>query len=86
MNKATVLRADGTKEVLDHQPTLKEAQKIIGGWIEYVRTHEGNILVVDEDGKLKDKPVNLTASLGTFPIFIVGDVIYLEGWNGVAGD
>ena len=63
-------------------PSLSDAQKFVGGWVEVVQVNEG-ILIIDEEGKLKDKPVNHLASQmyadkwgGTADI-IVGDAIYI---------
>ena len=69
-------------------PSLSDAQKFVGGWVEVVRVNDG-ILIIDEEGKLKDKPVNEVASkmyadkYGDEDI-IVGDAIYIP--NGVVSD
>ena len=85
MGKATVLRVDGKEELLDHRPTLKEAQQIVGGYIELLPVHGSRItLVLDEEGKLKGKLLNGKASLYFRPWLLVGDVIVLEGWKGPA--
>jgi len=43
-----------TKQILDikDDPSLKEAQAFVGGYVEMVRLDDG-ILLVDEEGKLK---------------------------------
>jgi len=62
-------------------PSLSDAQKFVGGWVEVVQVNDG-ILIIDEEGKLKDKPVNEVASkmyadkYGDADI-IVGDAIYI---------
>lgn len=91
MGKATIVRADGTTEELDHRPTLEEAQQTVGGYIELVKAqdHWGNrvTLVVDEEGRIKNKPTNKSVTLVYGPSIyggiIVGDVIVLEGWRTV---
>ncbi len=91
MNSATIVRVDGTTEELDRRPTLVEAQQIVDGWIELVkaRDHWGNsvTLVVDEEGKPKNKPVNKSVTAIYGPSIpgghVVGDVIVLEGWRTV---
>jgi len=98
MNKATVVKVDGSIQELDHRPSLKEAQQIVGGWIElvkvcqydnvgYPKRRSGAVLVVDEDGQGKNKPVNkvITDRYGSsiYGGYIVGDVILLEGWRTV---
>ena len=69
-------------------PSLSDAQKFVGGWVEVVQVNDG-ILIIDEEGKLKDKPVNEVASkmyadkYGDEDI-IVGDAIYVP--NGIVSD
>lgn len=87
MNSAIIIRVNGTEEQLDHRPSLKEAQEIIGGYIELVKVGGNKTLVVDEDGKIKMKPTNgvITDKYGgqIYGGYIVGDVIVLEGWKTV---
>jgi len=87
MGKATVVRVDGIETELDHRPTLEEAQRIVGGCIEFVKVGGNRTLVVDEEGKLKGKPVNrlITDRYGSsiYGGYIVGDAIVLEGWRTV---
>ena len=91
MNSATIVRANGNVEELTIRPSLKEAQTIVGGWIELVKAkdHSGNAatLVVDEEGRLKGKPINnsITTTYGqsVFGGYIVGDVIVLKGYRTV---
>jgi hypothetical protein len=72
-----------TKEIQSKKddPSLSDAQKFVGGWVEVVQVNDG-ILIIDEEGKLKDKPVNEVASkmyadkYGDEDI-IVGDAIYI---------
>ena len=72
-----------TKEIKskNDDPSLSDAQKFVGGYVEVVQVNDG-ILIVDEEGKLKDKPVNEVASkmyadkYGDEDI-IVGDAIYI---------
>lgn len=42
--------------------TLQELQTLVGGYIEVVTTVDGGLMVLDEEGKLKGKPVNPVAS------------------------
>ena len=56
------------KETEDYTPKngktfgLTEMQEIIGGYIEPIRLNDGRIIIVDEDGKSKDKAVNIPAT------------------------
>ena len=69
-------------------PSLSDAQKFVGGWVEVVAVNDG-ILIIDEEGKLKDKPINNASSKlyadkhGDADI-IVGDAIYIP--NGIQSD
>ena len=72
-------------------PTLSDAQKFVGGYVELVKVKDG-ILLIDEEGKLKDKPVNVDASKLYFDTYgdqdiIVGPAIYIPNsvpseWHG----
>ena len=56
------------KEAEDYTPKngktfeLDELQGIVGGWIEIVRLKDGRIIVIDEEGKSKEKAVNIPAT------------------------
>lgn len=41
---------------------LEEMQEIVGGYIEPIRLNDGRMIIVDEDGKSKDKAVNIPAT------------------------
>jgi hypothetical protein len=80
-NSAKIIKSDGTEQILDHCPTLAESQKIVGGYIEKIPIRFSNkTLIVNEDGRIKNLPLNHRASqMFFFPI--VGDIIVLEGWK-----
>ena len=64
-------------------PSIEEAQKIIGGYVQLVPLPDGTQMLVDEDGLAKELPLNVSASeraasAGYFP-HIVGDVLILTG-------
>ena len=56
------------KEAEDYTPKngrtfeLEEMQEIVGGYIEPIRLNDGRVIIVDEDGKSKDKAVNIPAT------------------------
>ena len=56
------------KEAEDYTPKngktfgLTEMQEIIGGYIEPIRLNDGRVIIVDEEGKSKDKAVNIPAT------------------------
>ena len=81
-----------TKYIDDVEPTLKEMQDFVGGYIEVVQSADTKSqIVLDEEGKLKGKPINKEAtelylgeeqddtSAGWDFDVIVGDVIVLSG-------
>lgn len=75
--------ADGTVTLLEVEPTLENLQKIVGGYIETVRTWIPDIvMIVNEEGKMKDKPLNSKASslINTYDC-IVGDVVLVQEWD-----
>ena len=83
-NQAYVIKVNGEIEQLGHQPTLAEAQKLVGGYVEQMpRSYTRNprqTIVGDEEGKLKHKPVNPVASELVF-CTLVGGILVLEGWR-----
>ena len=81
-----------TKYIDDVKPTLKEMQEFVGGYIEVVQSADTKYdIILDEEGKLKDKPINREAtelyvgeeqddtSAGWDFDVIVGDVMVLSG-------
>lgn len=56
------------KESEDYTPkngktfALTEMQEIVGGYIEIIRLNDGRIMIADEEGKLKNKEVNIPAT------------------------
>lgn len=82
---ATLIRSIGTQETV--QPangvdfTLAELQGYVGGWIEIVDLADGRIMVIHEEGKFEELPVNEPATRlfmqGRVPTLdvIVGDVV-----------
>ena len=64
--------------IKDKRPNLKELQHLVGGYITMVYLKNGDQLIVDEDGLMKEKLPNEEASIlaGTL---IVGDAVLLKG-------
>ena len=46
----------------EHKPTLKQMQDFVGGYIQIVTNEAGDQFIMDEEGRLKDKPINPDAS------------------------
>lgn len=58
-------------------PTYDEAREYIGGWIERVNLPNGDALLVDEEGLLKELEVNVEASKVS-QRFIVGNAVLVK--------
>ena len=69
-------------------PTLKEAQDFVGGYVECITFPNGDLLIVNEEGKLMQLPLNPEATLlwrmtftkdkyvPVYDYFVVGPAIY----------
>ena len=55
--------------------TLEALQELVGGYIEVVRTDFRTALIVDENGKIKGKPLCLTLLNGRGFEHLVGTVV-----------
>ena len=81
-----IIHVDGAQEEYSAADgkhyTLDELKKAIGGgYIEIVKTRDGRIMVLDEEGKLKGFPINRVATalyLYGAQDPIVGDVLVCE--------
>ena len=75
---------------VEDTPTLKEAQDFVGGMVECITWPNGDLLIVNEEGKLMGLPLNPEATLlwrMTFDNdnyvtgrkdFVVGPAIYIK--------
>lgn len=82
---ATLIKSNGEetnvlpKNKMDF--SLEELQKLVGGLIEIVRTKDGKPMIINEEGKINDLPVNQKAT-AIYPYneydFIVGDVLICQ--------
>jgi hypothetical protein len=59
-------------------PTLEEALAIVGGYVQMITLPNGDQLLVDEEGLLKNLPVNMDATIAANRL-IVGPALLLEG-------
>ena len=80
MSKPTI------KTIDDIEPTLKEMQEFVGGYIEVVYLNKESMMIIDEEGKIKEKPVNKEATdiahenQAIFNTdYIAGDAMILSG-------
>lgn len=63
---AVVIKTDNTIDVLHPKNnkvfTLEELKSVVGGYIEIVPLNEGYSMVINEDGKLLNLPINVVAT------------------------
>ena len=50
-------------EDVKNEPSLKEAQDFVGGMVECITFPNGDLLIINEEGKLKGLPLNPEATL-----------------------
>ena len=63
----------------DEKPTLEKCQEFVGGYIEIIPSKDGKKqIVVDEEGRLKGKLINVDATEEANRT-IVGDAMILSG-------
>ena len=78
---ATLLYADGRREKVEPKNgtdfSLEELQGFVGGCVEIVRAPKEQILIVDDEGVLKEKELNCQASR-IVKTFIAGDALLCE--------
>lgn len=81
---AIVIKTDGTKDALQPKNnkdfTLEELKSVVGGYIEIVQLTEDYLMVINEEGKLLDLPINVIATRvyrasRNTDDFIVGNVL-----------
>ena len=81
---AIVIKTDGTKDALQPKNnkvfTLEELKSVVGGYIEIVQLTKDYLMVINEEGKLLDLPINVVATRvyrksRNTEDFIVGDVL-----------
>jgi len=64
--------------VFDKQsPSLKEAQEIVGGYVERINLQSGDAMLINEEGLLQSLPYNDKASF-LADTFVVGDVCVVK--------
>lgn len=81
---AIVIKTDGTKDALQPKDnkvfTLEELKSVVGVYIEIVQLTEDYLMVINEEGKLLDLPINVVATRvyrasRNTDDFIVGNVL-----------
>ncbi len=72
-----LIKSDGNVTDNFTADTLKEKQDAVGGYIEIVYSNADKVLIVNEEGRIKDLPFNVKAS-EIAGAHIFGDVICLD--------
>lgn len=92
---ALIVQPDGSAEIRDIDPTLDTLKELVGGWLEAI--HPGDVshglwhAYIDEEGKLKQLPVNEAGTAFAHSIgwphgdVLVGPVVFL-GSGGTGED
>jgi hypothetical protein len=80
---AQLIQPDGTTQEVQPQGkhfTLQYLQRLVGGYVQFIRLADGWWLAVDEDGKLKRLPINAQATVmaALSGDFIVGTAVVLS--------
>jgi hypothetical protein len=63
---AFILRSNGSVEIVEidqSEDSLKQAQEIVGGYVEIIPIYDGSFLMVNEDAKMMNLPENKNATL-----------------------
>lgn len=77
---ATLIKVDDSKTVIERYTPFKlEAlQSFVGGYIEIIPTKDGRLMVINEEGRLKNLSYNMTATDLVEYDLIVGDVLVCD--------
>ena len=84
-NKGAVMDKPQIKYIDDKPPTLEEMQEYVGGYIQVVNAHNGDQIIMDEEGKMKSKSINYKATKhwigenANAYDYVVGDAMILSG-------
>lgn len=90
--KALVIKTNGECVISDSEWEYSQINATVGGWIEGLSLNGAGYMYVNEEGKLRQMPVNNIATEivincynGKFNDFIVGDVVVF-GPNDLEGN
>lgn len=61
--RALSIGSDGSRNVIDIPDELHDLQAAVGGYIERIALKDGGLMIVDEEGMLKQYPRNEFASI-----------------------
>ena len=94
METQTKINTDASEmwyiEDVKDEPNLKQAQEFVGGMVECITFPNGDLLIINEEGKLMQLPLNPEATLlwritftkdkyiTGYDDFVVGPAIYIK--------
>ncbi len=68
-----------TIEKKEDIPNLKQAQEFVEGWVERLKLPNGDTMLFNEEGAIKDFPVNEKASKFIFDLYPEGYPVVIFG-------
>lgn len=85
MKKILLIKHDGEMEKIEQKesPTLRQMQEWVGGLVElvFVSPEFGKQMYVNEEGMMKELPINYEASLMSGGQHIVGNAVIFENFE-----
>ena len=80
---ATLIRTNGTTQQIEPKNgtdfKLEELQKYVGGYIDIIRLNNGEILVVNDEGKYTEEPNEAATKLAL-------EHVAIFDWDYISGD
>jgi len=86
-----IFRVDGTFEYRrpNGEPSLEELQKLVGGYIDIINCYTENgepaHMIVDEEGLLKQKPINMVGTI-VYVVMAIRNGFTYDQWQPIVGD
>ena len=60
-------------------PNLKEAQEFVNGWVQSLKLPNGDVMLFNEEGAIRELPVNDEASKFIFDLYTEGYPVIIFG-------
>lgn len=69
------IKANGSISFFKSTNDIRKLQKKVGGFVEVVRLGNGNVLLVDEDAKMKNDVMPNAIASSMYGYLLLGDVV-----------
>lgn len=69
--KMVLIEPYNIRSVIKYDGTLEQLQDLVGGYVEAIYQSDGTVLLVNEEGKLQDLPINIGDLCGNILILRV---------------